>query len=673
MFDAEKLTQLRRVTATSPSPCGRFVAVAVQRLDPEESKYISDLWRVSLTEPGAPPLQLTRGASKDTSPQYRCDGALGFLSNRNPRDGKPQEGDEERSQVWLLPADGGEPVPLTDEPLGVGGFRFAAAVPRLFVLTDVLPGVPHAEQRAKGAELHKHGPSALHFDRMPVRFWDHWLQRPAPHVIAYVDGERRDLTPTADREHREAEWDVSADGDLVVITRAGAVAADGVNDVSLLVVDVATGGSHEVGRAAQSTSESPVLSPDGSQIACVRDERRAGRAPYPRLWLYPARTPEHPGRLLTSWEPWPATCCWTSDGQGVLVTADVRGDVPVVRVDVQTGSVSRLTSVDSGGSHGSVQLTRDGNTLVGIRHRHIHPPEPFRLSLRGAAASEGESAGAEPELLGRLSGFDPLLFDQLGQRESFEVAAPDGGSVQSFLLTPRGDGPHPLLLWVHGGPMNQWADSWHWRWNPLVPLAAGYAVLLPNPRGSTGFGQEFTAGIWNNQWGAACFRDVMAATDAVCARHDIDPRRMAVMGGSFGGYMANWIAGSTERFRCLVSHAGIYDFRAFHGVTDHPAWFAFGQGGAPEADPVTFNRYSPHTRLDHWRTPTLVVHGEKDYRVPISEALLLFEALQRRGVSSELLVFPDESHWILRPRNTRRWYEVCLRFLQRHLAELPSG
>ncbi len=664
LFTADTLTRLQRVTATAPSPCNQHLAVAVQRLDPEDSKYVSDLWRVSLAEPGAAPVQLTRGASKDVAPQYRRDGALAFLSNRNPREGKPQEGDEERMQVWLLPAEGGEPVPLTDEPLGVSAFRFAADAARLFVLANVLPGVAHDEQRAKAAELAKHGPSALHFDRMPVRFWDHWLQRPAPHVIAYVDGERRDLTPFADREHREAEWDVSADGSLVVVTCASDAAADGVNDVSLLVIDVASGAAHELGKAPLSSSESPLLSPDGGLIACVRAERRAGQAPHPRLWLYPARAPEHPGRLLTDWEPWPAPCCWTRDGSGVLVTADVRGDVPVVRVDVETGAVSRLTSVASGGSHGSVQLTRDGNTLVGIRHRQTHPPEPFRLSF---------AAGAEPELLASLSGFDPLLFDQLGRRESLEVAAPDGSAVQSFLLTPRGSGPHPLLLWVHGGPMSQWADGWHWRWNPLVPLAAGYAMLLPNPRGSTGFGQEFTAAIWNNQWGAACFRDVMAVTDVVCARRDIDPRRTAVMGGSFGGYMANWIAGSTERFRCLVTHAGIYDFRAFHGVTDHPGWFALGQGGAPEADPVAFNRYSPHTQLEDWCTPTLVVHGEKDYRVPISEALLLFEALQRRGVPSELLVFPDENHWIQRPRNIRHWYQVCLGFLARYLGEQEHG
>ena len=658
LFDATALTRLRRVSSLSPSPCGRFLAVAVERLDADESAYVSDLWRVSLAEPSAAPQQLTRGASKDVAPRYRCDGALGFLSNKNPRDGKAQDGDEERTQVWLLPAEGGEPLPLTDEPLGVRAFRFAAQRPALFVLADVLPGVAHSEQRARAAELKKHGPSALRFDRMPVRYWDHWLPLAAPHVIAILGSERRDLTPDADREHREAEWDVSADGSLVAVTRVRGSAADGVTDTSLLVIDVASGEAHELGRYAQSTSESPLFSPDGSRLACVRADRQNGQVPQPRLWLYPSRTPDHPGRAITHWQPWPTPCCWTPDGRAVLVTADVRGEVPVQRVDVETGDVTRVTSSASGGSHGSVHISGDGRAVVGIRHRTRHPPEPFRVAL----------SGGDPELLAALSGFDPALFEQLGRLESLEVAAPDGGSVQSFLLTPRTAGPHPLLLWVHGGPMNQWADGWHWRWNPLVPLAAGYALLLPNPRGSTGFGQDFVAGIWNNQWGGACFRDLMAVTDAVCARADIDARRMAAMGGSFGGYMANWIAGSTERFACLVTHAGIYDFRAFHGVTDHPGWFALGQGGAPEADPLAFSRFSPHSQLSSWRTPTLVVHGEKDYRVPISEALLLFEALQRRGVPSELLVFPDENHWIVRPRNTRHWYEVCLGFLSRQLS-----
>jgi len=659
-FDATALVRLRRVTSASPSPCGRFLALAVERLDADESAYISDLWRVSLEDESAAPLQLTRGGSQDVAPEYRSDGALGFLSNRNPRDGKPLEGDEDRRQVWILPADGGEPQPLTDEPLGVRSFRFARTVPELFVIADVLPGVAHAEQRARALELKKHGPTALRFDRMPVRFWDHWLGRAAPHVISYVAGERRDLTPSADREHREAEWDVSADGRQVVVTLHKDVSADGIEDVSLLVIDLASGQARELGGEPRSHSERPLFSPDGGRIACVRLDRRTGEAPQPRLWLYSSQGWESPGRVITNWEPWPTPCAWTADGSALLVTADVRGHVPVCRVDIETGEVMRVTALAVGGSHSSVRLSADGASIVGLRHTTSHPPEPFRARI---------AENADAPLLARLSGLAPEQFDRIARRESFETAAPDGGRVQAFLLTPaHGTAPHPLLLWVHGGPMNQWSDGWHWRWNPLVAVAAGFAVLLPNPRGSTGFGQDFLAGIWNNQWGGACFRDLMAVTDAACARSDIDAQRVAAMGGSFGGYMANWIGGSTDRFACLVTHASIYDFRSFHATTDHPGWFALEQGGPPESDPASFSRYSPHTQLSHWHTPTLIVHGEKDYRVPISEALILFEALQRHGVDSQLLVFPDENHWITRPRNTRHWYEACLGFLQKHLA-----
>ena len=342
--------------------------------------------------------------------------------------------------------------------------------------------------------------------------------------------------------------------------------------------------------------------------------------PQPRLWLYSSRTPDSPGRAVTDWEPWPTPCAGPQTG-ALLVTADVRGDVPVLRVDVETGEVTRVTSRESGGCHSRCASPRTDSSSSATASPS-QPPEPFRVALAEAASP---AAGA-------LSGFDRALFEQLARIESFEIAAPDGGPRAGVPAHAAHGGPHPLLLWVHGGPMNQWSDGWHWRWNPLVAVAAGYAVLLPNPRGSTGFGQDFPAGIWNNQWGGACFRDLMAVTDAVCARADIDAQRTAAMGGSFGGYMANWIAGSTDRFACLVTHAGIYDFRAFHGVTDHPGWFALGQGGTPEADPASFEPLLSPRQLPHWRTPTLIVHGEKDYRVPISEALLLFEALQRRGV-----------------------------------------
>jgi dipeptidyl aminopeptidase/acylaminoacyl peptidase len=199
-----------------------------------------------------------------------------------------------------------------------------------------------------------------------------------------------------------------------------------------------------------------------------------------------------------------------------------------------------------------------------------------------------------------------------------------------------------------------------------VLAARGYVVALPNPRGSTGTGQAFLEGIWGNAWGAQCYEDVMAWADTLERRSDVDASRMVAMGGSFGGYMTNWIGGSTDRFRALVTHASLYHLSSFWAVTDHPSFFRLMLGEDPIGDPLTFERYSPHTRVQHWRTPALVIHGEKDYRVPIGEALALFETLQSMGVPSELLVFPDENHWILRPRNVEAWYEAVLDFLARH-------
>jgi dipeptidyl aminopeptidase/acylaminoacyl peptidase len=202
----------------------------------------------------------------------------------------------------------------------------------------------------------------------------------------------------------------------------------------------------------------------------------------------------------------------------------------------------------------------------------------------------------------------------------------------------------------------------------LLLVAQGYAVALANPRGSSGFGQQFVQGIWGNVWGDQCYRDLMAVTDTLCKRPDIDARRMAAMGGSFGGYMVNWIATQTDRFGCLVSHAGIVNMAAFTGVTDHPPeWYLEMGGENPYADPERFDRFAPMRYIHQWRTATLITHGERDYRCPIGEALSLFEALQYHGIKSELLVFPDENHWLLKPRNIVAWYQAVLEFTQRHL------
>lgn len=668
LFDAERLTRVNRVTEAMPSPDGTWLAVAVSRLDQEEGSYISDLWRVSLTEPQAPPLQLTRGTSNDTRPRFRPDGALAFLSDRKPMDqtGASSGSDAKRTQVWAFPKLGGEPEQLTDEPLGVLDYKFAQDTGQLFLIAQVFLGIPHPQQRAHAEDLAKHGPSGLHYTSLPVRHWDHWVEVRAPHVITFDpdSGERIDLTPDADREHREfgfdVEWDVSPDGRFVVITSARPGAAR-IQDVALRLIDVDTGEYRDLGEAAHTQFSIPRFSPDGERIACVRLLHVQGRSEEQDLWLFDELDGSDPGRALAGdWDVWPELVEWTPDGEDLLVLAAHRGQVPVFRVHVDTGAVTRITAEEHSGSHCSVHATRDGERLVGLRHRLIHPPEPFWMPLED---------NEQPQQLANLSGFLPLHGEAVATWESFTVTSDDGAPVHSFLLRPRGQtAPHPTLVWVHGGPQSMYADGWHWRWNPLIPVAAGYAVVLPNPRGSIGFGQAFVQGIWNNEWGGACYRDLMAVTDAVCERADIDATRIGAMGGSFGGYMANWIGVSTDRFRCLMTHAGIFSMSAFAGTTDYPAYFHYEMNANPYLQPEAYNRYSPHHQIANWKTPTLIIHGEKDYRVPISEALLLFEALDWRGVDVELLVFPDENHWIAKPQNIRLWYRKVLEFADKHLS-----
>ena len=251
--------------------------------------------------------------------------------------------------------------------------------------------------------------------------------------------------------------------------------------------------------------------------------------------------------------------------------------------------------------------------------------------------------------------------------EERHAGAPDGTPVQFRLVRPPASGaPGPGLMWIHGGPVGAWGDAWHWRWNPLVAAARGYTVALPNPRGSTGFGQSFVEGIWGNVWGATCYEDLMAVADELAADDEVDAGELVAMGGSFGGYMTNWIGTQTDRFSCLVTHAGLADLRAFHGVTDYPAWWALMFGVNPLEGRDAFDRYSPLHHIEGWTSPTLIIHGERDYRVPIGEALVLFESLQSMGVESELLAFPDENHWILKPRNVVEWYGHSLEYIGRH-------
>ena len=662
-YTVEQHIALRRVSSLAPSPDGHWLAVVVQRLDLEGAKYVSDLWKVP-TDGGAA-VQLTRGDSKDTAPCFRHDGALGFLSNRQPNDVKPDEDADKRMQVWLLPAAGGEPQQLTDEPLGVEAFKFAARADRMALFAPVITGVPHDKQRATAAERAKKGPSVRHYARQPVRHWDHWLhqnaERENTHLIVCdaAGGNRQDLTPEATREFSiEPHLDISADGRRVLASWA-TPGSDREEDSHLLVIDLANNARLIVPQPANSTTEGALFAPDGRTIAAVRSTRSPRLAVRPTLTLIDPATGSA-RELARAWDRWPDLADWSADGDRLIVTADDDGIVPVFAIDAADGQVRPLTARAAGGAHSSVRALPDGR-VAGIRSTLLDAPECFVVDAATAPAE-----GAAPVPLARLSGFTPA--HDWAECERIVTRSTDGVPIQSWITRPKGAKNAPTLLWIHGGPIGMSGDGWHWRWNALLAAAQGYVVVQPNPRGSTGFGQTFIQGIWGNVWGEQCYRDLMAVTDALAQRPEVDPARVMAMGGSFGGYMTNWIGTQTRRFKCLITHASIVTMAQFTGTTDHPAWWYLEMGGEdPYADPAKYDRYAPIRHIKNWKTPALIIHGELDYRCPIGEGLNLFEALQYHGVPSELVVFPDENHWILKPRNIVAWYDSVFGFLAKHM------
>lgn len=652
-FTVNDHVALRRVTSIAASPHHRWLAVAVQRLDADGARYASDLWRVPLD--GGAATQLTRGASRDTAPRFRRDGALAFLSNRRAEDATGGEEAEGTTQVWLLPSEGGEPRQLTREPLGVEAYVFAARADRLALLAKTIPNVPRAEQREAERSRAKKGPSARRYTRQMIRHWDHWLDqspdRPSTHVFV-CDEEGRgsiDVTPAIlDELAIEPEIALSDDGRLLAFTQR-TLGGDRIHDAGIWLYDCERRAPRALFEAPSSGMSGIRFSPDGASIAAALETRSVEQVSV-RLVSVDVATGAVRD-LAPGWDRWPKIWGYDPSGDALLVTADDGGDVPVFEVGVRSGEVRRLTGQ---GSFGEVTVIEGEGSIACVRSTFLDAPEC--VTVRGGDITS----------LARLSGFAGA--EAWAEVERVTVPSTDGARVQTFLVKPKGvSEPLPFVLWIHGGPIGAFADGWHWRWNPLLLVAAGYAVALPNPRGSTGFGQAFIDGIWGNQWGGQCYHDLMAVTDAMAARPDIDPRRTAAMGGSFGGYMVNWIGTQTSRFRCLVTHACVASLSTCTATMDMSGWGYLEAGGeSPYHHLERFDRFSPMRGVAGWRTPTLVIHGEQDYRCPIGEGIMLFEALQHLGVPSELLVFPDEGHWITKPNNIIAWYDAIMEVAGRY-------
>ncbi len=678
--DLTEFVAIPRLTALRLAPDGTWLAAAVQTLSADGKKYLTSIWRID--PGGGPARRLTRSAEGEASPRFLPDGSLLFASRRPDTGVKPDGAVPERAKLWLLPAGGGEARVVATPPGGVAAAEVAADRGTVVLSSAVLPlagrnGHGAGNTATDDARLRQErtdaGVSAILHESLPIRFWDHDLGPDQLRLFALdrdLDGEGpaagtdaglRDLTPEPGRALDEQSFTLTPDG-TSVITGWSQWHPAGQSHDELVLIDVASGKRRVLLSAPEYNFSHPVVSPDGRTIICQRETQiTAERPPDPTLvaldvnGLDGPAAPGETGRdLLPGLDRWPEEPAWAPDSRAVYFAADDDGRRPVFRLDLETGGLTQVTAGD--GAYTDLHPSPDGRYLYAIRSAVDAPPAPVRIDL---------TAGADPGPVPLECPGVPLTVP--GRLTEVQAAADDGQHIRAWLVLPEGASaaaPAPLLLWVHGGPMSSW-NAWSWRWNPWLMAARGYAVLLPDPALSTGYGQDFiTRG--HRDWSARPYADIMAVTQAALSRPDIDADRTAMMGGSYGGYMANWMAGHTDRFKAIVSHASLWSLEQMFGTTDMPMFWR-QQFGDPLTEPEMYQANSPDRHVGQIRTPMLVIHGDKDYRVPVGEALRLWWDLCQRGLEARFLYFPDENHWILSPGNARIWYETVFAFLAQHV------
>ncbi len=649
--DLDDYLALPRATALVMSPDGTRLVLAQSALDEKATAFTGSLWEI---DPAghAPARRLTHRVTGESNPAFTVEGDLLFTASRV--DGEP-------ASLWRLPAAGGEAAPVAGRKGGIATVHAATGADRIVATASVLGHQESDDERIREARDEAKVTAMLHTG-YPVRYWDHDLGPDRPHLLSVGgNGELVDLTPGIRGALRDAQLDLAAGGSFAVSTWvvSGPRAS---RRTTLVRIDLATGLRTPLVDDPSGDALHPVVSPDETRLAYLHEAASDPDTP-PKATLRVldlatgTTTVAAPG-----WERLPTSIAWLPDGSGLVLTADDHGRAPIF---VLRSGVDRPVALTGGDeAYTDVRVAPDGTSLYALRASYRMPPHPVRITLTGSDAGTVTPLQAPTELP-----------DLPGRHTEVTTTGADGTPLRGWLVLPHDASdrsPVPLLLWIHGGPMGSW-NTWSWRWNPWLMVARGYAVLLPDPALSTGYGEEFVRRGWG-RWGAEPYTDLMAITDEAVARTDIDAERTAAMGGSFGGYMANWVAGHTDRFRAVVTHAGLWALDQFTPTTD-VAWY-----WQREMTPEMAVENSPHLFVADIVTPMLVIHGDKDYRVPIGEALRLwYELLDESGLPAEddgttvhrFLYFPSEGHWVLSPQHTKLWYRVVEAFLSEHVLGRP--
>ncbi len=645
-FDVDALMKLARVSDPQVSPDGKMVAFTVQTVDLVANKKPKNIYVVPFG--GGEPVRITNAGAVNERPRWSPDSkSIAFLSDRNGS-----------SQIWLMAPDGADARQVTSLATEAGGVLFSPDGKNLVFTSEVYPDCP--DDACNKKKLDADNASKVHariYTSLLYRHWTEWRGARRSHlfVVPVNGGAPRDLTP-GDNDvppfslGGQDDYAISPDGTEVCYTVKTDPDPATSTNTDLWVVPVGGGEARKI-TVNPAADNSPAYSPDGKYLAWRAQARPGYESDRWRLEVLERST----GKLTNLTEGvdrWVTGFAWAPDSARVFFTIEDRGRQLLQMAPARGGGARNIISGDS--FVDEIQPAPDGKAVVFTEHTGERPAEIFVAQSGGALRS--------------LTHFNDVFLAgySLPKLEEFWVTSTDEARIHSFMLKPPGfdeNKRYPVLFLIHGGPQGAWGEDWGYRWNPQVFAAAGFLVVMPNPRGSTGYGQKFIDDI-NADWGGKPFDDIMAVADSVSKLPYADPEKMAAAGGSYGGYMVDWILGHTGRFRALVSHAGVYDLRSMFGATEE-LWFPLWEFRGPPCDnPDLYAKFSPSFYVKEFRTPTLVVGGELDFRVPYTQSLQLFTALQMQKVPSKLLIYPDEGHWVLKPQNSVLWYNTFLGWIK---------
>jgi len=652
-FSIHDMLAMQRISDAQVSPDGKWVLHGLRTTDLEENRGRSDLWLTAVDGSGS--RQLTTDPASEFNARWGSRSQVYFLSTRSGS-----------SQVWKIAIDGGEAQQVTDLPLDVSSLGVSRDGSRLAISMDVFVDCDTVQCTADRLDEREDSKTTgLLFERLFIRHWDTWKDGRRSHVfvIPAAGGDPVDLMAGFDADcpakpfGGPEDYTFTPDGKgLVLAARDAGASEPWSTNFDLYRVKIDGTGRRNLTEANKAWDAQPVFSSDGKTLAWLAMARPGFEADRFRVTLMD--WPGGPSRTLTeNWDRSPGSIAWSTDGKRIYAITGHLGQRALFAIDASSGTSSALIE------RGTVRAIGEsaGRLVYGLDTLNS-PTELHTADARGGDVKQ-------------ISHFNDarVAAAEMGEAEQFTFKGWNDETVFAYVVKPVGFNPkkkYPVAFLIHGGPQGSFGNDFHYRWNPQAYAGAGYASVMVDFHGSTGYGQAFTDSI-SGDWGGKPLEDLQKGLAAALLRYSwMDGERVVALGASYGGYMINWIAGNwPDRFRCLVNHDGILDDRSMYFETEE-LWFPeWERGGTPWEVPEEFEKHNPVNFVKNWKTPMLVVHGALDYRVVETQGMATFTALQRKGIPSQLLYFPDENHWVLKPHNSIQWHETVIAWLDRWAKE----